>query len=125
VPSKNPVVNLRDSCAGRADGVYCSQLAPYGAFACKNQDALQCPAFAQCIGPNGPGIGVQCEGEAPPPDGGAPDSCAGRPDGLYCSVVAPYAAYKCVGGSIAGGQQCPSGKLCKGPNGSGSMIACQ
>jgi hypothetical protein len=100
---------------------------------CRNQDIAggqQCPGLSQCLGPNGPGTAVQCEGEpAPPPpgDGGTPlpDSCAGRPDGLYCSVAAPYSAYKCVGGSTAGGEQCPAGKKCAGPNGPGSMIICK
>ena len=52
------------------------------------------------------------------------DSCAGRSDGLYCSMLIDYSAYECKGGVIVGGQQCASG-VCAGPNGAGNMIVCQ
>jgi hypothetical protein len=91
---------------------------------------------AKCIGPNGPGTQEECEGQKPPPgppgDGGGGgsdagrtvDSCDGRADGTYCSVISPNSAIMCKGNSIAGGQQCPSGKLCSGPNGPGAQIVC-
>ncbi len=55
----------------------------------------------------------------------APDSCADKPNGLYCSTLAPYGAYQCNAGVVAGGQQCSSGQKCVGPNGGGSTIQCQ
>jgi hypothetical protein len=48
----------QDSCAGREDGIYCSELVPYSALECKNgQIAVghQCPTGKTCAGPNGPG----------------------------------------------------------------------
>lgn len=123
---------LFDSCKGRADGVYCSQLAPYGAIVCQGEAIAagqQCANEAKCVGPNGPGATVQCEGSAPappaPPDDNAPmlpDSCDGRPDGTYCSSLAPFSAYQCEDGSIAGGVQCPDEKTCAGPNGPGELV---
>jgi Zn-dependent metalloprotease len=122
-----------DSCKGRADGVYCSQLASYSSIVCKGGSIVsgqQCANKAKCIGPNGAGATVQCEGQPAMPagaDAGAPqvDGCAGRPDGVYCSVATPWSAWVCKGGSIAGGQQCTSGKTCIGPNGPGDTIACK
>jgi hypothetical protein len=128
--------DLYDSCTGRADGVYCSQLASYSAIVCQGESialGIQCENERKCIGPNGPGTQVQCEGgaNAPPAPGAADggttptaDSCEGRPDGVYCSSLAPYSAYECQGGTIAGGQQCEEGKMCKGPNGPGKLV-CQ
>lgn len=127
--------DLFDSCKGRADGVYCSQLASYSAIVCQGESialGVQCEGEAKCIGPNGPGSTVACEGKpATPPkggkDGGAPagpDSCDGRPDGIYCSSLAAYSAFECQGGTIALGHQCPDGKTCKGPNGPGALV-CQ
>lgn len=42
----------------------------------------------------------------------APSECRGKPDGYYCSSASPFAATLCRGGAIAGGAQCPSGKVC-------------
>ncbi len=54
-----------DSCDGRADGVYCSQLADYGAIQCLGgaiAGGLQCPQSGQvCTGPNGPGTMIACK----------------------------------------------------------------
>jgi thermolysin len=54
-----------DSCEGRADGVYCSQLVDYGAIQCINHSiagGLPCPETTQkCIGPNGPGTMIMCQ----------------------------------------------------------------
>jgi hypothetical protein len=132
--ASSPIFQLVDSCKGRADGVYCSQIFDFSAIVCKDQSiqyGLQCANAAKCLGPNGPGT-LQCEGQSapPPPTGGsdagapAPDSCAGRPDGTYCSTASPYSAFVCVNGSTAGGQQCASGKMCVGPNGPGAIV-CQ
>lgn len=126
---------LFDSCAGRADGVYCSQLAEFSAIVCSGESiqyGLQCPG-TKCLGPNGPGA-LQCEGApTPPPPTGEPgsdapkgDTCMGRPDGIYCSVnpLSLYAAYICKDGSVAGGEICTTGN-CVGPNGPGTQIQCQ
>ncbi|MCA9591508.1 MAG: M4 family metallopeptidase [Myxococcales bacterium] len=128
-------VEAFDSCKGRADGVYCSELSASGSIVCKDQTisaGLQCANAAKCIGPNGPGTTVQCEGQAAPApggDAGAPprpsDSCAGRPDGVYCSEASPYSALVCKGESIAGGLACNPTQLCIGPNGPGTTIQCQ
>lgn len=56
--------DLRDSCVGRADGVYCSQLASFSAIVCKNQQisgGAQCVTSQTCVGPNGPGTTIQCK----------------------------------------------------------------
>lgn len=124
--------DLFDSCTGRADGVYCSQLASYSAIVCQGESialGIQCENERKCLGPNGPGTQVQCEGggnlpPVPSPDGGTTptaDSCEGRQDGVYCSTLAPYSAYECQGGTIAGGQQCADNKRCVGPNGPGKL----
>jgi hypothetical protein len=129
-----------DSCKGRADGVYCSQLSDYGAIVCKSESiayGVQCPSPQKCTGPNGPGSSLQCNGQSvggggdaggggdgggPPPN---PDSCGSRADGIYCSTLTPTSALLCKGGSIAGGYQCPTNQTCKGPNGPGTAIVCQ
>jgi thermolysin len=121
-----------DSCKGRADGVYCSQREEYSAIVCEGGTIVsgqQCAGGARCLGPNGAGSRVQCEGDGtapppPPPDDNAPmtaDSCDGKADGVYCSSLAPFSAYVCQGGSIAGGQQCPNDASCVGPNGAGDL----
>ncbi len=60
------------------------------------------------------------------PDGGAdanaPDTCAGKRDGFYCSEVALYSGYTCEGGAIAYGQQCTEKQRCAGSNGKGNII---
>ena len=128
--------DLFDSCKGRVDGVYCSQLASYSAIVCKNEAislGIQCGDLSKCIGPNGPGTDVQCEGSrapsseasggaAPPPQ---PDSCEGRANGIYCSVSAPYSAYECNGGQVFGGHYCAGETKCTGPNGPGKSIVCK
>lgn len=53
-----------DSCAGRADGMYCSQIDTHASFACTGQirsggDA--CVSTQRCTGPNGPGTAIQCQ----------------------------------------------------------------
>jgi Zn-dependent metalloprotease len=129
-PSK---IDLTDSCTGRADGIYCSIRSPWSAIVCKGESTalgIQCANHAACIGPNGPGDDVQCEGQeagAPPDKDAGPvgDTCAGRPDGVYCSINSPGSAYACVGQSTAGGQQCGGDKKCIGPNGPGADIICQ
>ncbi len=64
----------------------------------------------------------------PKEDAGAPppqkDSCVGRADGLYCSQLVDFSAFECTGGAISGGEQCPGGMKCAGPNGPGTMIVC-
>jgi hypothetical protein len=49
------------------------------------------------------------------------DSCADKPNGLYCSELAPGSAYQCQTGTIAGGQQCLGQQRCVGSNGNGSI----
>jgi hypothetical protein len=104
---------------------------------CRDQSiiaGLQCANKAKCLGPNGPGDNVQCEGQAPPPSGGSSgmpppppaEGCSGRADGVYCSTQTPNFAYVCKGGSIAGGQLCSNtNQKCTGPNGAGTAITCQ
>lgn len=127
--------DLFDSCKGRADGIYCSQLSTYSGIQCEGETialGVHCPNLSKCLGPNGPGAQIQCEGQAPSNPGGGdggtdpplPDSCAGRADGIYCSTLAPYSAYECQGGAILSGHLCPEGKTCKGPNGPGALV-CQ
>lgn len=56
-------VDARDTCVGRADGIYCSQIADFGAIICKGQaiaGGQQCPTPQKCVGPNGPGTTIQC-----------------------------------------------------------------
>ncbi|HEY8079688.1 MAG TPA: hypothetical protein VIF62_36410 [Labilithrix sp.] len=53
------------------------------------------------------------------------DSCVDKPDGTYCSDLAPFSAYTCVRGDIASGQQCAGGQRCAGPNGPGTVIQCK
>jgi Zn-dependent metalloprotease len=56
--------DLRDSCQGRADGVYCSEIADFSSIVCKNQaiaSGQQCPSPQKCVGPNGPGTTIQCK----------------------------------------------------------------
>lgn len=129
-------VDLFDSCKGLADGVYCSQLISFSAIVCKDQmieSGQQCENAAKCVGPNGPGTRIACEGSAapsPPPGGGvdppAKDSCVGRADGIYCSDASPFSALVCEGGAIAGGTACANqSQRCVGPNGPGQAIQCQ
>lgn len=40
------------------------------------------------------------------------DSCAGRPNGWYCSAVQPFDAIQCTNGSVTLGAQCQSGYVC-------------
>lgn len=59
-----PDADFRDSCVGRADGVYCSQLRDFSAIVCKGGSLVsgqQCPSPQKCIGPNGPGTTIQCK----------------------------------------------------------------
>lgn len=131
---EGPEPQLFDSCKGRADGVYCSQLDPNSAIVCEGEtiaSGQQC-AGTRCIGPDGPGNKIQCEGQdpAPPPlpDDNTPltpDSCASKGDGIYCSSLAPNSAYECKDGSIASGQQCADEKTCVGPNGAGTAVVCR
>lgn len=131
-----PPMTLVDSCAGREDGIYCSEVTSFSAIVCKGESiayGLQCANEAKCLGPNGPGTTIVCEGAPPPPNGGGGndaggpvgDTCAGRPDGVYCSVNVPGTGYRCKDGSTAGGLFCESGKMCVGPNGPGDDIQCQ
>jgi hypothetical protein len=122
-----------DSCKGRQDGIYCSELSDYGSIVCQGEQilyGLQCPSPGKCTGPNGPGTQLYCDGKPVGGGGGgtdggtAVDSCASKADGIYCSVLSPTAAYQCKGGSTSAGYQCPSGKSCSGPNGPGSAIVC-
>jgi hypothetical protein len=57
--------DLRDSCQGRTDGVYCSEIAEFGSIVCKSNQAIasgqQCPSPQKCVGPNGPGTTIQCK----------------------------------------------------------------
>lgn len=136
-PAASPTEpDLYDSCKGRADGVYCSQLASYSAIVCEGGSisrGIQCADLSKCVGPNGPGADVECEGTRPPAGdagGGAappsqPDSCEGRANGIYCSVSAPYSAYECNGGQVFGGHYCAGEKTCTGPNGPGKSIVCK
>lgn len=55
-------------------------------------------------------------------DGHAPDTCAGKSDGFYCSEVALYSGYSCQGGSITGGQQCEASQKCGGGDAKGNII---
>jgi Zn-dependent metalloprotease len=61
----SPEADLEDSCTGRADGVYCSTLAPYAAIVCSDGSIAggqQCQGANQtCIGPNGAGTTIQCQ----------------------------------------------------------------
>ena len=53
-----------DSCAGRADGMYCSQINPHASYTCAGQihtGADFCPDTQRCIGPNGPGTAIACQ----------------------------------------------------------------
>lgn len=79
-PPSNP--NLRDSCVGKADGVYCSQLDKAAAIICKDgqiASGQQCIDGKVCAGPNGPGTEIVCS--APSSEGssggGTPDENAG------------------------------------------------
>jgi hypothetical protein len=57
-------VDLKDSCMGRADGVYCRQVNDFGAIVCMGESivgGLQCPDGQKCVGPNGPGTDIQCQ----------------------------------------------------------------
>jgi thermolysin len=59
-----PDADLRDSCAGKADGVYCSQLRDFSAIVCKGGSIVsgqQCPGSQKCVGPNGAGTTIQCK----------------------------------------------------------------
>jgi Zn-dependent metalloprotease len=61
----SPEADLEDSCNGRADGLYCSTLAPYAAIVCMAGSIAggqQCQdANQNCVGPNGPGTTIQCQ----------------------------------------------------------------
>lgn len=57
-------INLVDSCAGRADGLYCQTSDTAGAIQCMGQvisGGLQCANGQHCVGPNGPGTMIQCQ----------------------------------------------------------------
>ena len=54
-------------------------------------------------------------------DASAVDSCAGKSDGTYCSAIDSRAAYTCQKSGRTGGDFCPAGQKCTGPNGSGSL----
>lgn len=54
-------------------------------------------------------------------DGRAPDTCASKADGFYCSEVATYSGYACATGAIIGGQQCPGGRACQGLDADGHI----
>jgi len=54
---------------------------------------------------------------------GSKDSCAGKKDGFYCSELTSYGGYYCEAGSIALGNQCPTGKTCTG--GTKTTIDCK
>lgn len=58
-------VFLRDSCEGRPDGIYCSQLADFSSIICQGgsiSGGLQCANAGEvCVGPNGPGSDIQCK----------------------------------------------------------------
>jgi hypothetical protein len=81
--------------------------------------------------PVGKAIVVRLGSDANPSAGGSDadasvvDSCVGRVDGIYCSVLATYSAIQCKNGSIAGGYQCPEPQTCIGPNGPGAEIECK
>jgi len=52
------------------------------------------------------------------------DSCAGKPDGFYCSELVSYSGYYCKSGAISMGRQCDdASKTCK--SGDASKIVCQ
>jgi hypothetical protein len=54
------------------------------------------------------------------------DSCAGRPDGVYCLSSLSSGAIHCSGGSIAKGAiACGIGTKCVGPNGPGAASVCK
>jgi hypothetical protein len=57
-------VPLVDSCEGRDDGVYCSQLESYSAIVCMGgtiSSGQQCESPTQkCVGPNGAGDAIVC-----------------------------------------------------------------
>ncbi len=74
----------RDSCAGKADGVYCSELTPIGAYVCQSEtiaSGQQCAPAQRCIGPNGPGDTIQCSDDMGQ-GGGSPGSGDGAGQNL-------------------------------------------
>lgn len=117
---------LYDSCTGRKDGVYCSELVDFSAIVCEGEsikEGQQCGG-GKCTGPNGAGKTIQCSGTGS--DAPNVDSCAGRANGVYCSQVASDFAIVCTDGTISGGLNCPNeGQKCSGPNGAGTAIACR
>lgn len=53
---------LKDSCDGKPDGLYCSELVDFGAYECEGgtiSGGQQC-ATGKCVGPNGPGKMIVC-----------------------------------------------------------------
>jgi Zn-dependent metalloprotease len=58
-------------------------------------------------------------------DASALDSCFGRADGMYCSVINPHASFACSGQARSGGDSCTTSQRCTGPNGPGTTIQCQ
>ncbi len=53
---------VKDSCMGKADGLYCSQLVDYSAYQCTGgtiSGGQQCGS-GKCTGPNGPGAMIVC-----------------------------------------------------------------
>jgi hypothetical protein len=65
-----------------------------------------------------------CQPTPPSSDAGAaaPDNCAGKADGWYCSELQTYSSYECKGESIQGGWQCASSSQCrKGSDGRATM----
>lgn len=112
--SSPTVIQAFDSCAGKEDGIYCSELAEFSAIICKDQSivgGMQCPNGAKCLGPNGSGGTLQCEGQPPQTgedDGGTtlPSDCSDKSDGWWCQYNVPGYMVKCQGGSIASGCVC-------------------
>jgi hypothetical protein len=57
---------IKDTCVGKADGIYCSELAAFSAIQCCNHSICggqQCAGgtSAKCVGPNGPGTMIVCQ----------------------------------------------------------------
>jgi hypothetical protein len=53
-----------DSCVGKPDGIYCSELNDFSAYECKGTQIAsgqQCADNKKCTGPNGPGTKMQCQ----------------------------------------------------------------
>jgi len=64
VDSGTPDVVIKDSCQGKADGLYCSELNDFSAYQCKSGSIAggqQCPGTQKCGGPNGAGTTIVCD----------------------------------------------------------------